>query len=73
MANSPDPNKVVVSAQVDRETEARLCKLAKARQESRSTVAASVLRDGTANIPLDPEDYERIAADIRAAKGRKAK
>lgn len=73
MANSPDPNKVVVSAQVDRETDARLNKLAKARQESKSTVAASLLRDGTANVPLDPEDYEQIAAAIRAAKARKRK
>ena len=74
MPNMPDPNKVVVSAQVTRETYHRLKKIAEASGRSISATASSVLRDALENVQLSADDYLEIAREIQAAKeGRKTK
>ena len=74
MPNMPDPNKVVVSAQVTRETHRRLKKIAEAAGRSISATASSVLRDALENVQLSAEDFLEIAREIQEAKaGRRAK
>ena len=74
MPNQPDPNKVVVYAQVTRETHHRLKKIAEASGRSISATASSVLRDALENVQLSAEDYLEISREIQAAKeGRKTK
>ena len=74
MPNMPDPNKVVVSAQVTRETHRRLKKIAEASGRSISATASSVLRDALENVQLSAEDFLEIAREIQEAKaGRRAK
>ena len=74
MPNMPDQNKVVVSAQVTRETHRRLKKIAEASGKSISATASSVLRDALENVQLSADDYLEIAREIQAAKeGRKTK
>ena len=68
MPNKPDINTVIITAQVDRETGRRLDKLAAAKKESRSKTAASILRDGLADVALTEDDYRKIADDIEAAR-----
>ena len=74
MPNMPDTNKVVVSAQVTRETHHRLKKIAEASGRSISATASSVLRDALENVQLSADDYLEIAREIQEAKeGRKTK
>lgn len=73
MANQPDPSKVIIAAVVSRETEAKLAKLAKAKGETKSKTAASILRDGLENVRLTADDYAKIAADTKAAEEKRKK
>ncbi len=68
MANMPDINKDLIAVQCSIETRLRLEKLAEARGISRSACAASVLRDGVANVELDADDYKAIAKLIETRK-----
>ena len=73
MPNAPDPSQVIISTVVSRETEAKLSKLAKAKGETKSKAAASILRDGLEDISLSAEDYAKIAADTKAAEEKRHK
>ena len=73
MPNQYDPSKVIISTVVSRETEAKLSKLAKAKGETKSKTAASILRDGLEGVRLSADDYAKIAADTKAAEDKRRK
>ena len=71
MADMNDVNKTHLSALIPLEDARRLDKVAAAKGITRSKVAASVIREGLADIDLDEKDYRWIAEQIEANKARR--
>lgn len=70
MANQPAKDKKFISLLLKRELIAKLEKLAKHRGQTRSELIATLLEEASRSVELTPEDYERIAREIRKATGQ---
>jgi hypothetical protein len=66
--NKRSATKTYVSAWIPRALKRKLEKLAKARGESITELVEYILNKGTSNIELTANDYEQIAAEVRAAE-----
>lgn len=71
MANSPAPDKVVISLRITRTLMKRLEKVAEVRKEPPARTAIHMLDDATENVTLTKEEYEEIARETEAAALRK--
>lgn len=74
MANRPSPENVQRSIRVDRELDAKVLKRFRVAEDM--TVKDTyilALQFATRKVELTPEEYERIAADKRAAQKKGAK
>lgn len=71
MADMNDINKTHLSTVLPLEDARRLDKLAADRGVTRSRVAASVIREGIADIDLDEDDYRWIADQVEKNRARR--
>jgi hypothetical protein len=68
MPNQPAFDKVVVSYRLDRVTAIAVEKAAKAAGKSRANYLRDEITAATADIELNPEDYEQAARETREAR-----
>lgn len=71
MPNKPNPENVMVNFRLNRALRKKLDKLAEMQGIKITELLTSWIIKGTQNIELDPEDYEEIAQQIRAARAKR--
>ncbi len=70
--NQHDPTKRVFATYITRERYYQVKKLARLHGISMAALISILIERAVREVTLDPEDYERIAAEIRKAKGKKS-
>lgn len=71
--NQHDPTKRVFATYITRERYYQVKKLAKLHGMSMAALISLLIERAVRDVMLDPEDYERIANEIREAKGEKSR
>ena len=68
MPNQPNPNNVLIAIRVRRELKRKIDIMAETFHKESVDVVRNILEDATQNIVLSPEDYIKIAEEVRRAR-----